>query len=396
MARDDEETLGLGGDSDYDSMIGWEPESVRKLKARKKKVVEKGEPEVVFARSMNDWLRNSFPLSVEDSLFGPFWRRGELAVMFSSSGVGKSLLATQIAEYLTRGFRMEPFGMPKVCEPERVLYLDFELSRDQLLSRYSLPGNDGLPGKDVYEFSSNLIRTENYWNGRLAAGYDSFADMLFDQLCAMVQDGRFETLIVDNITFLDRPSTVNTDVSLGIMRRLNELKKFEFCSILVLAHTGKSAGPPGPLSEADLQGSVNICNFADSVFAMGRSAVDPDQRYLKQIKCRSGRMEYDTRNVPVFTLGRFDLAASMGVVANGRPPLCNFLGFTFDEYREEKDLVARTRLVEQAWHLDQRVRARKLARQGRSLAAIAAEIGVSKATAQRYVNQRKPQHARAL
>ncbi|MBK9152991.1 MAG: hypothetical protein IPM25_02010 [Chloracidobacterium sp.] len=94
MARDDEETLGLGGDSDYDSMIGWEPESVRKLKARKKKVVEKGEPEVVFARSMNDWLRNSFPLSVEDSLFGPFWRRGELAVMFSSSGVGKSLLAT--------------------------------------------------------------------------------------------------------------------------------------------------------------------------------------------------------------------------------------------------------------------------------------------------------------
>lgn len=394
----DRGVLGLGGDQDYDSMIGWEPESVKRRKKLAKRILPDPPPEMFLCRSMNNWMETAIrERPPEDALFGPFWLRNELAIMFSSAGVGKSLLATQIAEYLARGFRIAPFDTgTAVCRPEKVLYLDFELSRDQLVSRYSVTGDDGLGCMDLYSFSPGIIRSEHYWNGRIVGGFESFTEMLFDEVNRMVQEFQIGVLIVDNITFLDRPSTVNTDISLGIMRRLNEIKRSEFLSVLVLAHASKTNGQPAPLTEADLQGSVNLCNFSDSVFALGRCIGSPDLRYLKQIKSRSGRIEYDARNVPVFSLGKIDLAASIGIVANARPPLCNFLGFTFEECREEIDLLPRSPFAPASWHLDQRAAARRLARQGRSLAAIAAEIGVSKATAQRYVSQRKVLHARAL
>jgi hypothetical protein len=278
---------------------------------------------------------------------------------------------------------------PAISAPAKVLYLDFELTREQLISRYSVADCDGLAGKDVYSFSSGIIRTESWWNGRLGGGYESFADMLFDKILAVVHEFDIDTLIVDNITFLDRSSTSNTDVSLSIMRRLNDLKKSEFLSILVLAHTSKPSGQPGPLTEADLQGSVNLSNFPDSVFALGRSVFSPDLRYLKQIKSRSARIEFDARNVPVFTLGKFDLAASMGIVQFDRPPVRNFLGYSFLESREEKELYSRGRTSAVSRRADRRLRARSLARQGKGVTAISVELGVSRSTANRYLRECK-------
>ncbi len=310
------ETLGLGSEQDYDSAIGWEPERAR---AAGNKAEPDEAPRVLWCRTMNDWMGTVVEDSPEDALFGPFWRKRELAIMFSSAGVGKSLLATQIAEHLALGFRMEPFrSVPEIAAPASVLYLDFELTREQLVSRYSVVEGGGRADKCTYSFSDRIIRTEFWGNGRSGGGHESFSDALFAQISSIAEDFDIDTLIVDNITFLDRSSTSNTDISLGIMRRLNHLKKSNFLSILVLAHTSKPTGQPGPLTEGDMQGSGNLCNFADSVFALGRSIFSPDLRYLKQIKSRSAPIEFDGRNVPVFTLGKTDFAASMGIVAAPR------------------------------------------------------------------------------
>lgn len=376
------ETLGLGGDQDYDSMIGWEPERIK----RKKGSVSNEAPGMLWCRTMNRWMGTVREGLSEDALFGPFWRKYELAIMFSSAGVGKSLLATQIAEHLARGFRMEPFlCTPPISAPCRVLYLDFELTREQLISRYSVADGDGIAGKDVYSFSSGIIRTESWWNGRLGGGFESFADLLFDEILKAVHEFQIDTLIVDNVTFLDRSSTSNTDVSLGIMRRLNDLKKSEAISILVLAHTSKPSSQPGPITEADLQGSVNLCNFADAVFALGRSVFSQEVRYLKQIKSRSGRIEYDATNVPLFTLGKFDLARAMGLTARPRPPVDNFLGYRFTAFGDENELCGRVRFSAESRRNELRLKARSLARRGRQVASIAAELGVSRTTAHRYV-----------
>lgn len=388
MARGEKATLGIGGDQDYDSAIGWEPDHIKKLREKAKKQVPKGSPEILFGRTLNGWLEKVFPSSAEDPLFGPFWLRNELAIMFSSAGVGKSLLAVQIAELLARGFRMDPFGVGS-CKPEKILYLDFELSREQLLSRYSVTDQAGVSGTNVYEFSPGIIRTESYWDGQIATAYETFTEMLFDQVRDLVIEFDIGVLIVDNITFLDSSSTSNTDISLGIMRRLNELKKSEFLSILVLAHAGKSSGQPGPLTAADLQGSANLANFADSVFALGRSVHSPRLRYLKQIKSRSSRIEFDERKVPVFTLGKFDLAAAMGLAASERPPIENFLGYRYFEFRSERQLCGLGNSGPVTTKADARAIACSLARKGKSITAIAEELGVSRATVHRYVKSGK-------
>ncbi len=200
-------------------------------------------------------------------------------------------------------------------------------------------------------------------------------------------------LIVDNITFLDRSSTSNPHSALSIMRGLNRLKQDCFISILVLAHTSKRQRWQ-PLSDLDLQGSVNLSNFADSMFAMGQSRRGPGLRYLKHVKARSGKTEFGADCVPVFSLEKFDNAASLGIVQNPeRPPVNNFLGFRFMEFGREQDqldLHQRPDGATAARPKDKKSvieNARRLAAEGKSSRKIAAQLGISRATASRYVGK---------
>ena len=81
------------------------------------------------------------------------------------------------------------------------------------------------------------------------------------------------------------------------MMKLNSLKKEFQISILVLAHTPKK-GPSELLNINHLAGSKHISNFADSVFAIGKSSKDPKLKYLVQVKpSRSSELIYDSSNV---------------------------------------------------------------------------------------------------
>lgn len=383
----DDEPMFPSGDQDYDSAIGWEPDSVKEQRERRAKLAAKEYPDVLSAKPMDRWLESFFPGTAEDELFGPFWLRGELAILFSSAGIGKSVLATQIAESLARGVRLDPFrGSPgSPVPPQRVLYLDFELGREQLLQRYSV-SQRGLAAESAersrYSFSPDIIRTEMFWSGRIATGYDNFSEMLFDEIKELIYDARIDVVVVDNITFLDRTSTSNINTSLGLMRRLNDLKKIHFLSILVLAHTPKRKNPHLPLTEADLQGSVNLSNFADSIFALGRATTSRDLRYIKQIKVRSRRVEFDESNVAVFTMEKFDMAVASGLVQQpDRAPQENFLGLRWKEFADEITLFA----AGADGKVDLVSAANRLVRSGKSRSQVAAQLGISKTTVQRYV-----------
>lgn len=62
----------------------------------------------------------------------------------------------------------------------------------------------------------------------------------------------------------------------------------------------------------DLAGSKILANFADSIFAIGKSARDSGHRYLKEIKGRSAEKVYDTDNVAVFDLHKFESNCFLG------------------------------------------------------------------------------------
>jgi KaiC/GvpD/RAD55 family RecA-like ATPase len=389
------------GDQDYDSAVGWDPrksskEWIAESKKRDPRAWAKV-PELLDLHPAGDWLEMSRHYDPAGQLFGPFWRRGEVTILFGGTGTGKSALAAQIGESIARGVPTAPFnGEDSVAiEPQPVIYIDFELRANQFAMRYARTGEDGVRCGPFYEFSRNLIRSELKWNGEVTNGYDGFSDMLFTSLINAIHDLDARAVIIDNITFLDRASTSNSNTALFIMRALQQLKRDEDVSVLVLAHTPKRA-EWSPVTELDLQGSINLANFADSVFAVARSRVAPELRYLKQVKARSGTLEYDATRVPLFALEKYDLHSAM----RSGPPFAadsrdeetrNFLGFRFVEFAvEEEHLEQDARGSATASRSLMRRRsaireARKLAAGGKSNRAIAVELAIPRSTVQRYL-----------
>ncbi|HLA95926.1 MAG TPA: AAA family ATPase, partial [Pyrinomonadaceae bacterium] len=93
--------------------------------------------DILEIKSANEWVREAKRLPVPKMLFGEFWLENELAIMFAETGMGKSALAVQIAESIARGAKFQDGFGEVTAKPQRVLYLDFELSRKQFEMRYA-------------------------------------------------------------------------------------------------------------------------------------------------------------------------------------------------------------------------------------------------------------------
>ena len=376
-----EESVFEFGDQDYASAIGWQPWGPTAAEIR-----EAQTPDMLYARPASEWMTSAMTAPPNQRLYGPYLHRDELTIMFGPTGVNKSTFGVQLAECLARGVAMPPFESN--VGPQRVLYLDFELDATQFAMRYSVISEDGAAYTLPYDFSTNFIRAEMSWDGRVLDGYDGFSQMFFRNVSELIDEYESDILIVDNITFLDQSSTANVNTALGVMRALTRLRKSKLISILVLAHAAKRRYAK-PLTEADLQGSINLANFADSIIALGVSHADPGLRYLKQIKSRSARIEHGTGSVAVFKLAKFDLAAQLGLVQNTtRPAVNNMLGLKFEyfvpeaEHLEPKEIGLSGMPVNKEEKIEI---VKKMAAEGKTRRAIAKKLGLSRQTVYRYL-----------
>ncbi len=222
-------------------------------------------------------------------LWAPFWHEGEICILFSETNVGKSIVSVQIAHDLSRGVNSLTGAESR---GRRVLYVDYELSDLQFGSRYSEAPLSPL-------FMRGRPREDE-----APADEESLESAMTDIMDAMA-DG-YEAIIIDNITYLSNAIKDST-AALRLMKALKARSRLTGCSLLLIAHTPKRQSGR-PITKADIAGSSNLLNFADSAFAMGRSALDPSLRYLKQIKVRAGEFVHDADNVLV---GRLDSAAGM-------------------------------------------------------------------------------------
>ena len=142
-----------------------------------------------------------------------------------------------------------------------------------------------------------------------------------------------------------------------------------------------------PLTENDLQGSIDLAKLADSIFAIAPSRVDAGLRYLKHIKSRSAALIHDETNVLLYRLGKYN--SSTAALANAKSG--NFLGLAYEGPGSELEHVKfpfhRTAEVKREPRLDPEKieRAGELFRTGYSYALIGNELGVGKSTAGRYV-----------
>lgn len=262
-------------------------------------------------KTVTKWIDEAKTRPVPKMLFSEFWFQNELCILFSDTNLGKSALAIQIANSISKGISVHGFKLEILAQ--KVLYFDFELSDKQLEKRYS---NNFF---DHYIFNDNFLRAEINSEQDVPDIFKSFEEFLCYSIEQTVISEDVKILIIDNLTYLKNDTEKAKD-ALQLMKQLNSLKRKYGLSILVLAHTPKRDATK-PLSKNDLSGSKMLMNFCDSCFAIGESFQENGLRYLKQIKQRNTEQIYDTHNV---------------IICKIENP-SNFLQFTFIGYENEFD-----------------------------------------------------------
>ncbi|MGZ3873159.1 MAG: AAA family ATPase [Mucilaginibacter sp.] len=297
-------------------------------------------------KKADDWLGLPPGESGGDRLFGDLWFKGELCILFADTNAGKSILAVQIGDAISRGQPIAGMAVQQQADP--VLYFDFELSAVQFAKRYT-----GING-DAYRFAPNFYRVVINPDAGREAKFASYHDYIINSLENILITTGSRTIIIDNITCL-RSSTESSAAAVKLMRSLHTIKNRYQLSLLVLAHTPKR-NPARPITRNDLQGSKMLMNFADSSFAIGESQSSPGLRYIKQVKQRSGHL----------AMG----AAGVEFCRIAKPH--NFLQFDFDgQGSEAPHLLAYTAQVRKT--IEEQIL--QLHAAGRSVRQIAAETG---------------------
>lgn len=305
---------------------------------------------------LNEWMKMEKESAHPEMLFDKFWIEGELCILFADTNMGKSILAVQIGNSISRGKAIQGFQLR--AKPTPVLYIDFELNSKQFEQRYT----DNL---GTYKFDDSFHRGEYNQLSMLPIDQKNYDDYVISALTRGIKATGATVLIIDNITCL-RKGTDTSGQALPLMKKLKYLKTRHGLSILVLAHTPKR-NTAVPISRNDLQGSKMLMNFCDSAFAIGESQTMQGYRYLKQIKQRSIAETYGADNICLLKLERRN----------------SLLQFTFTGYYAEHQHLRRPEQAERE-RLTQQVA--QLHSKGYSQRKIAAQLKLGLATVNRMVS----------
>lgn len=309
-----------------------------------------------IVKTGNRWIEQAKTRPIPQMLFGEFWFEGELCILFADTNLGKSILAVQIGNSISRGEQIRGFKLE--APPQPILYFDFELSDKQFENRYSKQF------EQHYNFDNNFIRVEINPDASIPETL-GFENYLNHSLERSINETGAKVLIIDNLTYLKNETEKAKD-ALPLMKHLKALKNKYGLSILALAHTPKR-DLSKPINRNDLQGSKMLINFCDSSFSIGESNIDKSLRYLKQIKARNTEILFDAENVCVCQIDK---------------PI-NFLQFEFMNFGKEWEHL---KLYTDKDKEDMKEKVIELKQQGRSFREIGKELNISHMKASRIYN----------
>jgi hypothetical protein len=308
-------------------------------------------------KTASRWIEQAKTRPIPQMLFGELWFEGELCILFADTNLGKSILAVQIGNSISKGEQIRGFKLETPKQP--ILYFDFELSDKQFENRYSIKF------EQHYNFDNNFIRVEINPDATIPDA-QTFEDFLNHSLERSITETGAKVLIIDNLTYLKNETEKAKD-ALPLMKHLKALKNKYGLSILALAHTPKR-DLSKPITRNDLQGSKMLINFCDSSFSIGESHSDKNLRYIKQIKQRNTEQIYDAENVCVCQIDK---------------PF-NFLLFEFVNFGKEWEHL-KQHTEKDKENLIERIN--ELKQQNRSLRDIGVELGISHQQVKRILDK---------
>ena len=181
------------------------------------------------------------------SLVGPLVSKGDLCVVVSQPGVGKSILASQMGDDIARGKASLLFPNSDVHQdPQPVFYWDAEMDSDDMKERYP----EGLSG--------NFVRFShcNYRDGFYLLKH------IYDVVFSLFTDA---TIILDNWKALS--ARIDAYYFFTGLRKLQSLfeDKGARLTIIIVIHTTKEACKKFDVDLGDVAGAAEITRFAKTV-----------------------------------------------------------------------------------------------------------------------------------
>lgn len=244
------------------------------------KLYEKGS-EPFDAQELSSMAARSFPAV---DLWHGLWYQGEMACLFGEPNVGKTILAMQIANVLSkRGLK--------------TFYYDFENAAHQFKARYKTDKSD--PNSSDGNYIVKPLNP-NYSNAKL----DSRS--VLEYIKKDFTTERAPVIIIDDITHL-----IGSGDPADVRYVLNTLRSWTqhfLVSILVLAHSKRRK--PSSLTTIDtLAGSFEYSYAFDSIFSLTRANQYNAEHnnithYIKHHKNRMGPVIYHDLNVITVKFGR--------------------------------------------------------------------------------------------
>ena len=317
----------------------------------------------LIIKSANEWMDEAKTKPIPKKIFGPFWYEEELCILFADTNQGKSLLAVQIIDSVSKG--IPTLGLEMELKASKVIYFDLELTAKQFEMRYAQYDKERDILFDHFEFSDLFLRAEINPYG-FDEAFEEYESFLFKEIELQASKSGAKILVIDNLSCVisDNEKARNTT---PFLIRLNNLKKIHGWSILLIAHTPKR-NLFAPISRNDIQGSKSFINLIDSCFAVGESQKDPSIKYLKQIKVRYGAFKYSSENVLVCKIGKDS----------------NFSSFRFIQFGKESDHLKQLKPVDKS---QMKTKALELKNEGHTNVKIAQELGVSEGAVRKWLKQ---------
>mgnify|MGYP006132685333 CR=1 FL=1 len=202
-------------------------------------------------------------------------RKGELSVLFSSAGVGKSTLALQLAVNVASGTSIDDTYLANEHPPATVMYLDLENPARTIAERIQ----NGFDGKDRLHIvkqaaDNNGIKSPLEFVKAIQSAQETLqADLIvIDNLSCFYMDG-------------EKKSEANK-----LITPLHELAQ-SGPAVLAIAHTPKRAANTS-IGMSDLSGSAQFGNRPDHVFALNATST-ADQVYLIEFKAREDQKVFE-------------------------------------------------------------------------------------------------------
>ena len=167
-------------------------------------------------RTANKCLLDAQNQPVPRKLYGEVMYEGDLTLLYADTNVGKSILAVQIAEAISK--------------TDKVLYLDLEQSDKQFQKRYSEDY------QNMYSFNNNLYRIDFTQYFSIPEGY-SYDDYFSESLRLLIETTDAKIIIIDNMTKLISSDTDKAQAAKPLMDRLIDLKREYGLTLLLLEHS---------------------------------------------------------------------------------------------------------------------------------------------------------------